>query len=316
MSIKDSNLFVTGGAGCLGRALARRRKQEGWTGRLTVYSTDTFKHERMRREYPDVQFVQGDIRSSELLYNAMVGHDMVLHMAAVKVIPVSEYHSIDTYDVNVNGSLAVCEMAHRAGIQHVLGISTDKCCYPVNAYGATKMLMEKTFQEYARVGFETQYHLLRYGNVLESTGSVVEAWKRAVENGEPIKITDPAMTRFWLSPSQAIDHVISSLEFDSGLIYIPMMPALSIGRLAEFSVGETTAAEHIPMRPGEKMHECLLTEEETHYAQVYGSRYFILSPTTEQRNNIPELGAVQYTSDTARELTREELVELLRDELP
>ena len=207
--LKTANIFVTGGAGTLGKAIAKRRKKEGWTGRLTVYSTDSSdKHVKMKKIYPDVNFVQGDIRNHETLYNAIVGHDIVIHAAAVKVIPASEIASIDTFDVNVNGSMNVCYTARLAGVKHVLGISTDKACHPANAYGATKMLMEKIFQEYARIPeIETQYHLVRYGNVLESTGSVIEAWKNAVANDEKIKITDPEMTRFWLSPSQAVDYV-------------------------------------------------------------------------------------------------------------
>ena len=102
--IETSNIFVTGGAGTFGHALAKRRKKEGWTGKLTVYSTDTMKHEKMRREYPDITFIQGDIRNPETLYNGMVGHDIVIHAAAVKVIPASEYNTIDTIDVNINGT--------------------------------------------------------------------------------------------------------------------------------------------------------------------------------------------------------------------
>src|SRR3990167_8823291 len=186
LDLKNMNIFVTGGAGSLGKAIARKRKEENWKGKLTVYSRDTFKHERMRKMFPDVNFVQGDILSPELLYNAMVGHDIVIHAAACKVIPTSEYQSIDTFDINVNGSLNVCVQAVRAGVRHVLGISTDKACHPANAYGASKYMMEKLFQEYSRMGFDAKFHLVRYGNVLESTGSVIEVWDKALRNGEPI----------------------------------------------------------------------------------------------------------------------------------
>ena len=216
--IKHANIFITGGCGTFGKALAKLRKEEGWTGELTVYSTDTHKHEKMHREYPDIHFVQGDIRNPETLYMAMVGHDVVIHAAAVKVIPTSELYSIDTFDVNVNGSLCVCATAVRAQVKHVLGISTDKACHAANAYGASKYLMEKMFQEYARMESETIFHLVRLGNVLESNGSVIEAWKNSVARGEPIKMTDPEMTRFWLSPTQAVKYAIKAFEFASGQI--------------------------------------------------------------------------------------------------
>jgi len=309
--LEDMNLFVTGGAGTLGRAIAARRKKEGWKGRMTVYSTDNHKHEEMKRLYPDLQFVQGDIRNPETLYNAMVGHDVCLHLAAVKVIPTSEYYSIDTIDVNVNGSINVCVQARNAGIKHVLGISTDKTSHPANTYGCTKMLMEKVFQEYSRIGSETNFHLVKYGNVLESTGSVLEVWKNAVKNGEPIKITNPHMTRFWISPQQAVDLVINALKLESGMILIPKAKALSIGKLAEYTLDGEYEIQRVPLRPGEKLHETLLTIEECAYA-VESDEYFFLHPTT---SPMVEDSILQpYESNTAPEMSREELTQLLRNE--
>lgn len=310
--LEDKAIFMTGGAGTLGRAIAERRKREGWTGKLTVYSTDNHKHDYMRRLYPDVNFVQGDIRNAVTLYNAMVGHDICLHLGAVKVIPDSEYWSLDTIDVNVNGSINVCEQAQAAGIKHVLGISTDKVCHAANAYGATKFLMEKVFQEYSRVPGGVQFHLVRYGNVLESTSSVLETWKKAVANGERIKITDARMSRFWLSPQQAVDLVINSLELPSGQIYIPKMPALGILKLADYVLGEGWDSQVVQMRPGEKLHETLLALEECEYAVDMGE-YFILHPTTSGKQKPTHQITEPYASDTARQLTKAELMELLEN---
>lgn len=311
--LSEASVFLTGGAGTLGRAIAERRKREGWTGKLTVYSTDSHKHDYMRRLYPDVGFVQGDIRNPETLYNAMVGHDTCLHLAAVKVIPDSEFWSLDTIDVNINGSINVCVQAMNAGITHVLGISTDKSAHPANAYGATKYLNEKVFQEYARIPSEVQFHLVRYGNVLESTSSVLEIWKKAKAAGQPIKITDPNMTRFWLSPQQAVDMVIASLELPSGQIYIPKMKALRIMTMAEYVLGGGVEIERIEMRPGEKIHETLLTTEECEYALDMGSHY-ILHPTTGAKHNPYHLINKPYTSETAEEMTKDELLTLLKNE--
>ena len=308
--LENLDLFVTGGAGTLGRAIAERRKREGWTGKFTVYSTSNHNHDAMRRLYPDVNFVQGDIRNADTLYNAMVGHDVVLHLAAVKVIPDSEYWSLDTIDVNVNGSVNVCIQAANAGIKHVLGISTDKAAHPANAYGSTKHLMEKVFQEYARIGLETKYHLVRYGNVLESSGSVLEAWKIAAARGEPIKITDPAMTRFWLSPQQAVTLVLNAVKLESGMVLIPKAKALSIGKLAEYTVEQDYEIQRVPLRAGEKIHESLLTVEECNYASE-SDDYFFLRPSTAPMVENPVL---PYSSDIAPELTKDELMELLRNE--
>ena len=312
MDLSKANIFVTGGAGTLGRAIARRRREEGWTGKMTVYSTDNHKHDFMRRIYPDVSFIQGDIRNGVTLLNAMVGHDIVIHAGAVKVIPDSEKDSIDTVDVNVYGSQNVCVAAIQANISHVLGISTDKACHPANAYGATKMLMEKIFQEFARTESGTKFHLVRYGNVLESTGSVVEWWKKTAAMNQPIKITDPSMTRFWLSPRQAVEYVERAMDIEAGLIFVPKMPALSVGKLAGYVVGyENSEIQRIPLRPGDKMHETLVTVEETARTEE-SDRDFIVYPSTVTGMIFPDAKEA-YTSDTARELTEEELEELLND---
>ena len=316
--IENADIFVTGGAGTLGRAIARRRKTEGWTGKLTVYSSDEHKHAYMRRFYPDVNYVCGDIRNPDTLYNAMVGHDVVIHAAAVKVIPVSEYDSVDTFDVNVLGSQIVCATAIRAQVKHALFISTDKACHPANAYGASKMMMEKIVQEYARTDLGTQFHLVRYGNVLESTGSVVEAWHNAVKRGEAIKMTDPDMTRFWLSPNEAVNYVEDAFKFAPGLIYVPKMKALSIQKMAEYTVlysgskavPNDVQIERIPLRPGEKMHETLVTEEETHYA-LDGAGFYLIRPTTGQRTDSV---CEPFTSNVAEELTQGELLNMLAEE--
>jgi len=310
--LKTANIFMTGGAGTLGKAIAKRRKQERWTGKLTVLSTDAGKHSAMRALYPDVNYIQGDIRNGEALKLAMSGHDVVIHAAAVKFIPDSEFASIDTIDVNVYGSEVVCDAARWAGIEQVCGISTDKACHPANAYGASKMLMEKVFQEHARYGGDTIFTLVRYGNVLESRGSVVEAWHRAMEEGKPVRITDESMTRFWLSPSQAVDHVVETMELGAnGLIYVAKMPSLSIGRMLEYVAGGSKCqVVKIPMRPGEKLHEILLTVEETEYARDMGD-HFILHPSTAPRFETDD-PPLTYTSEFARELSKEELYELLK----
>ena len=310
-SILDhANIFVTGGGGTLGRAIAERRKREGWTGQLTVFSRDTTKHSRMRSDYPDVNYVCGDIRNFDTLYAAMSGHSVVIHAAAVKVIPVSEYDSIDTIDVNVIGSLNVARAAVQLGVALVIGISTDKAAHPVNAYGCTKMLLEKIWQEYSRKDFQTGFYLCRYGNVLESTGSVIEIWKNAYFKNKPITITDDTMTRFFLSPSQAVQVIIDCVNRSkNGLIYVPRMPSLSIKKLAYYVLPGDVSFSVTGLRPGEKMHEDLVTVEETAYTEEH-EEFFLISPTTDPALKIR---SPRFASDLAREMTRDELTTLLEN---
>lgn len=321
------SVLITGGAGTLGRAIIRRAHTDNWPCKITIFSTDAMKHMRVQSEFPEVGSIIGDIRDYDTLHNAMVGKDIVIHGAAVKHIPVSEVNSIDTFAINVDGSLNVARAALQLRVPKVIAISTDKACSPANAYGATKMLMEKTWQEYARLKSKTSFHLVRYGNVLESTGSVVEAWRKAIEANQPIKMTNPDMTRFWLSPAQAVDLVIKAMELESGHIYVSKMPALSIGKLAEYTVGiqngshrsaMTWPIETIPLRPGEKMHETLLTIEERDFATDYDD-FFDLRPSTAMRgsfafegNELVNIEILPYTSfNPDHELTFSETRALL-----
>lgn len=327
----EGNIFITGGAGTLGRAILRRAQKEGWDAKFTIFSTDPVKHARVTSQFPFVRSVIGDIRDPITVYNAMAGHDIVVHAAAVKEIPMGEWNSIDTYEINVRGSLNVANAAFQLKIPKVLAISTDKACHSANAYGATKYIMEKTWQEFARLESPTKFNLVRYGNVLESSASVLEKWKRAFEAGEKIQITDPEMTRFWLSPSQAVDYVVNALQTPSGYILVPGMPSLSIGKLAEYVLGEDISdrIERIPIRPGEKKHETLVTVEEMKNSPYFGESYtthngikilgnsFMVPPSvspSEKYLSTTPFFHDHFSSDIARELTKEELMELLSDE--
>lgn len=305
----EGKVFITGGAGTLGRAIIKRATEENWPCDITVYSTDAMKHLKLKRDYPKVKCLVGDVRSYETLKHAITGHDIVIHGAAVKHIPVSEINSIDTFDVNVNGSMNVAEACLQAGVKQCIAISTDKACHPANAYGATKYLMEKVFQEYARTQDLVSFHLVRYGNVLESTGSVIEVWKNQIARGEPIRITDPDMTRFWLSPAQAVEYVLQALGEGSGNIFVAKMKSLDIKTLALYTLGEEVPFELIPLRPGEKIHETLLMEDELRHTYDFVDYFSVLPTVTGDRTDGMEI--MPYSSDMAPRLTQEELEELL-----
>lgn len=313
MSLQDKRIFITGGAGTLGRELIRRIYEKNYNSRITIFSTDTLKHSLIKRLFPEVHCVVGDIREPVTVYNAMAGHDVVIHAAAVKHIPISEENSIDTYQINVEGSINVANAAIHHGVEHVVGISTDKVCHAANAYGATKYLMEKIWQEYSRLPIGTKFHLVRYGNVLESTASVIEIWKNQISRGEPIVVTNPFMTRFWLSPAQAAELVEIAMTLESGDVLIPKMKSLSIQEIMDYTIGiPPYGVTKIPLRPGEKIHETLLTIEETEYA-TETNNFYILRPTTTQS----EYTNIQpFDSNNAPRMTKDELMELLENDIP
>lgn len=309
-------ILITGGAGTIGREIIRRAVENQWDCHITIFSTDAIKHARVKSMFPGIHSVIGDIRDSTTVYNVIAGKDVVIHGAAVKYIPESEYNSIDTYQINVDGSLNVAQAAIQHRTPQVVAISTDKACNAANCYGATKYLTEKIWQEFSRLNLSTKFTLTRYGNILESTGSVVEKWRDAVDQGLPISITNPEMTRFFLSPKQGVEIILASMSIESGCIYIPKARALSVGKLAQYALGDVYDKDKIkivPLRPGEKIHETLLTIEECKHAQEHAD-HFVLHPTTSDFHNPYHFTVTPFTSDTAPELTRDELLELLKNE--
>ncbi len=267
------DVFMTGGAGFLGRAILRWAAALPDSPRFTIYSRDEAKQSEARRHFPDHRYVLGDVRDYDRLELAMAGHDTVIHAAAMKYVPQGETNVSEAIAVNVDGSLNVAKAAIRNRVERVLGISTDKACRPVNVYGMTKLLMERIFQEHDGLG-DTAFTLVRYGNVLGSTGSVVPMFQRQAREGR-ITLTNAVMTRFWLSLKQAVDLVAWALQKGTyrGLILIPRLPACSMGvvaaAVAELEVGAKKAKRleyvDIGQRFGEKVHEELLSPVEVIY---------------------------------------------------
>lgn len=301
------NIFITGGAGTLGRAIIERATAENWPAKITVYSRDPLKHIRLQREFPQVRCVLGDILDYDGLYRAMVGHDIVIHAAAQKHIPQAEADPINCYQVNVNGSLNVAAAAVQAGVKQALAISTDKAAYPMNTYGRSKSIMEDVWREYARTfGDVCSFHLCRYGNVIGSNGSVVQVWQRQLANDERPTVTDLNMTRFWLSESQAVDIVLKALRSPNGMNVIPMAPALDMRTFMDYVIGKQ-ATDVIGLRPGERVHEWLITPEEYPFCEAEGDGYWLLGETA-----VPGQTDEGYRSDNPmRFLSKEELLGIL-----
>jgi UDP-N-acetylglucosamine 4,6-dehydratase/5-epimerase len=260
-------VFITGGTGFLGRGLLRRFAQE-WD--ITVYSRDESKQAQCTVRWPNVKYVLGDVLNQERLYNNMVGCDLVIHAAAVKFIPEAELNVNECIDVNLLGTRNVLEAATRtSSIRNVVCVSTDKACHPLNVYGATKMLVERMVGEYARYNRNSiTYTACRYGNVVGSTGSVVPLFQRQARLEKRVTVTDPDMTRYWITVDDAIDLILAATRACSGDVVIPTPAAMRMGDVASlFDV----PVEVIGVRPGEKKHEWLLHEQESIRAEYKSS---------------------------------------------
>lgn len=301
------NVLITGGTGTLGRAIVERATKERWPCQITILSRDTVRQQAMRRDYPLCRYVLADVCNRDALHAAMVGHDLVIHAAAIKFIPECERDPVNAYAINVQGSLNVLYAAVDAGVKQIIAIGTDKEAHAINSYGATKLMMSRMYQQLAE-RLPIQINLCRYGNVLGSNGSVLQVWADAIKHGDPCIITDRAMTRFWLSAQQAVDLIVYALNQPSGTITIPKLPALPMGLLLRYVYGAGVHTNVTGLRPGEKLHEELLTPEESPYAELRDG-YYHLYPTTSKP--VYETMPHGYTSNIARELTRDELRAML-----
>lgn len=312
----QGNVFVTGGAGFLARALYRRARAEGWPCRFTAFSRDDHKHAALRRDFPEVACVRGDVAGDlELLAAAMAGHQTVIHAAAAKHVDLSEFNVWDTSRTNEDGSKAVAWAAVRARVGRVIAISTDKVCHAVNTYGMTKAMMERLLIEANHFSEETTFALARYGNVLGSTGSVLTVWKAMLAKDGFVTATDPDMTRFWLTADQAVNLILIAAGAPAGTITIPRAPALAMSDMRAWFLPEAEF-RYGGLRPGEKRYEELLTREEAPFATAPtpnpyepGAYFHWLHPCT---GAALRLGVGDYRSDRPdRFLARDELAAML-----
>ncbi|KKM24810.1 hypothetical protein LCGC14_1601370 [marine sediment metagenome] len=268
----SGSVLITGGAGFLGRGILRRAEREGWPAAFTIVSRDDAKHVKLQQRFPGVHTILGDVADdrSRLTW-LMEGFDTVIHAAASKYVDRAEHAAHDTIRTNVHGSENVIAAAFAAGVKRVVGISTDKACQPVGVYGASKFIMERLLQEAALTLPATRYTGVRYGNVAGSTGSVIPLFYKQLAETGTIKLTDPRMTRFWMSVDEAVDTILVALSDDvePGAIVIPRPRAMAMHDLALMVLGHN---EHIPLppeveivgvRPGEKRHESLIHVQES-----------------------------------------------------
>lgn len=292
------NILITGGTGTLGHAIVRAACKEQWGCDITIYSRSEFAQAEMRKRYPDFRYILGDVRDYDRLEEAIKGHNIVIHAAALKRIPETEAQPSECYATNVLGSANVIKACQRNNVRRCIGISSDKACRAITAYGASKLAMEKLFQN--AMNYSTALTLVRYGNVLASRGSVIPLWCQQAAQGKPLTITDRRMTRFWMTEREAVHAIEQALRLYDRTILVPKTAALSITDMAAI-IAPDSDTHKVGLRSCEKLHEDLV-----HADEVVEERegYFIIGRG--------EAGT-SYTSEHAPRLSKEQFLEMLEE---
>jgi UDP-N-acetylglucosamine 4,6-dehydratase len=277
---KDKIILLTGGSGSFGNKFTEIVLQEHDPKAIRVFSRGEKKQLDMSNKFNDsrLRFFIGDVRDKDRLHRAMAGVDIVVHAAALKQVPACEYNPIEAVKTNIDGAINVIDTAIDNEVDTVMAISTDKAVHPVNIYGATKMTAEKLFiQGNSYVGkTKTKFSCVRYGNVIGSRGSVIPLFLEQKKKGV-LTITDKQMTRFWIRLEDGVNFVINSIDkMKGGEIFIPKIPSMKIMDLANI-IAPNAEKKIIGIRPGEKIHEILLTEDETMHSKEFND-FFVIEP--------------------------------------
>lgn len=300
--LKDGVLLITGGTGSFGNAVLSRFVESDLR-EIRIFSRDEKKQDDMRKKYnnPKVKFYIGDVRDYQSVLNVMRDVDYVYHAAALKQVPSCEFHPLEAVKTNVLGTENVLEAAIMCSVKRVVVLSTDKAVYPINAMGISKAMMEKVAVAKSRNSGGTIINVTRYGNVMCSRGSVIPLFARQIEEGLPVTITDPAMTRFMMTLDDAVDLVLYAFEHGkSGEIFVQKAPAATIETLAVSLAGLLGEREHevrvIGTRHGEKLYEALLSREEMVAAEDLGG-YYRVPPDLRDLNygKFVEIGEVKIS---------------------
>jgi len=323
----NKSIMVTGGTGSFGRkfiaALLKRHKP----ARVVVFSRDELKQFEMQQEFsaPCMRYFLGDVRDRERLLQAMRGIDLVVHTAALKQVPAAEYNPSECIRTNVNGAENVIHAALSSNVAKVVALSTDKAASPINLYGATKLLSDKLFVAANNIAGArtTRFAVVRYGNVVGSRGSVLPLFSRLIAQGAgELPITDPRMTRFWITLDQGVDFVLKGFaRMYGGELFVPKIPSLRITDLGR-AMAPTLPQRTIGIRPGEKLHELMIPRDDSQNTLEFADHYVICPAIRfiEQRdyaqNALGERGqpvaeGFEYSSDTnPRFLSPDEIVAL------
>ena len=299
-------VLITGGTGSFGKEFLRELLIEDEIAQVTIFSRDELKQFEMRDEFrsPKVRYLLGDVRDYTRLLQATADVDIIIHAAAMKQIPAAEQNPMEAIKTNIFGAENIVNAAIENNIEKVVALSTDKAANPANLYGATKLCSDKLMiaGNYLSSRSDTEFSVVRYGNVLGSRGSVIPFFKEKASNGE-IPITDNRMTRFWLTLKQGVDLVVKAIEnMHGGEIYVPKIPSFKVLDVARI-VAPNIPTYEIGIRPGEKLHEVMITEDDSFFTKEFADYYAILSPELLASGTYNDVGTkVQegftYRSDT------------------
>ena len=304
MDFNNKVILVTGGTGSFGQKFVQMVLEKYNPHSIRIYSRGEHKQVEMERKFNNdkLRFFIGDVRDKERLYRAMNGVDIVIHAAALKHVPVCEYNPNEAVRTNIEGAMNIVDAAIDNGVDKVVALSTDKAVQPFNLYGATKLVGEKIILQ-ANVYSgkrKTRFSCVRYGNVIGSNGSVIPLFMKQREKGE-LTITDENMTRFWISLEEGVKLVFYAIEnMKGGEIFIPKLPSVKITDLADVMAPEAKK-KIIGIRPGEKIHELLFSEDEARNA-IIKDNYYIIQPEftfwTERENKESTVKNENYSSGT------------------
>jgi UDP-N-acetylglucosamine 4,6-dehydratase/5-epimerase len=306
--LTGSDILVTGGTGSFGRAFIKHALERLDPRRVIVFSRDELKQWEVRAAFgddPRLRFFLGDVRDRARLMRAMHRVDYVVHAAALKQVDSGEYNPWEFVQTNVIGSQNVIEAAIDSGVKKVVALSTDKASSPINLYGATKLTADKLFingNHYA-AAYETRFSVVRYGNVMGSRGSIIPKFRALHEAGQSLPITDLRCTRFLITLPDAVRFVVDSFELmTGGELYVPRIPSMKVTDLAE-AIAPGATMHDVGLRPGEKLHEEMISPEEGRRALILGNR-FVLQPDLASWGYVPPTGGTpvdegfHYASDT------------------
>lgn len=291
----DKVVLITGGTGSFGRKLTRAVLDRYKPRKLIILSRDELKQFEMQQEFdaPCMRYFIGDVRDAERLEQAMDDVDYVVHAAALKQVPTAEYNPMECIRTNIHGAENVIKAAIKNEVTRVIALSTDKAANPINLYGATKLASDKLFVAANNIvgKRDTRFAVVRYGNVVGSRGSVVPFFRSLLDSGaENLPITDPEMTRFWITLAEGVDFVLNSFaRMHGGEIFVPKIPSVRITDLAE-AMAPGLPIDVVGIRPGEKLHEIMCPADDSHLTIEFDD-HFVLSPSIvfyEGTNNFVE----------------------------
>jgi UDP-N-acetylglucosamine 4,6-dehydratase len=312
-------VLITGGAGFIARAIYQRALSENWTATFIPVSRRDGPLREVLERFPNVEAVRRvDVDDLHLLQATVEEYqpDLIIHAAAAKYVDISEANAWDTQRVNVQGSMNVAIAAFTQSIPRCVAISTDKACQPVNTYGATKFMMERLFQEAERWSSPTIFSVARYGNVIGSTGSALPRMREQARTGKPVTVTNPDMTRFWMTPQEAVDTVLEATRAPGGTVTIPTgIRASTLLTAVHAAVGDMGLAK-VGERAGEKSDELLLTENEWLRTNLASGPYLYLEPptsTVKREGGIPV--ALTSAAPWAGQITAAQISDALEEAL-